>query len=37
MLALVEGHPNLDALAFYVLASAVLVTMLYCFHHKQAR
>jgi hypothetical protein len=35
MLALVEGHPNIDALIFYVLASAILAATLYYFHHRQ--
>ena len=35
MMALVEGHPNIDIMAFYVLASAILVATLYYFHHKQ--
>lgn len=35
MLALVEGHPNIDALIFYAIATAILVTALYRFYHKQ--
>lgn len=35
MLALVEGHPNIDAVVFYVIAAAILVAALYRFHHKQ--
>ena len=35
MIALVEGHPNIDAIVFYVLASAILAASLYYFHHKQ--
>jgi len=35
MLALVEGHPNIDALVFYALASAILAATLYYFHHRQ--
>jgi hypothetical protein len=35
MLALVEGHPNIDAIVFYVLAAAMLAAALYYFHHKQ--
>ena len=35
MLALVEGHPNIGALVFYVVASAILAATLYYFHHKQ--
>ena len=34
MIALVEGHPNIDAMVFYVLASAILAATLYYFHHK---
>jgi hypothetical protein len=35
MLPLVESHPNIDAMIFYVIAAAVLVTVLYRFHHRQ--
>jgi hypothetical protein len=35
MFALVEGHPNIDVIIFYVLASAILAATLYRFHHKQ--
>jgi hypothetical protein len=35
MLALVEGHPNIDAIVFYVLASAILAATLYYFHTRQ--
>jgi hypothetical protein len=35
MLALVEGHPNIDVMIFYVLATAVLAATLYFFHHRQ--
>jgi hypothetical protein len=35
MFALVEGHPNIDVIIFYVLASAILAATLYYFHHKQ--
>jgi hypothetical protein len=35
MLALVEEHPNIDAMVFYVVASAILAATLYYFHHKQ--
>jgi hypothetical protein len=35
MLALVEGHPNIDVMIFYVLASAMLAAALYYFHHNQ--
>ena len=37
MLALVEGHPNIDVMIFYVLASALLAVTLYHFHRKQVR
>jgi hypothetical protein len=35
MIALLEGHPNIDVMIFYVLASAILVATLYYHHHKQ--
>ncbi len=35
MLALVEGHPNIDVIVFYVLASTILAATLYFFHHRQ--
>jgi hypothetical protein len=35
MLALVEGHPNIDAMVFYALASVIVAAALYYFHHKQ--
>jgi hypothetical protein len=35
MFALVEGHPNVDVIIFYVFASAILAGILYHFHHKQ--
>jgi hypothetical protein len=35
MLALAEGHPNIDVMVFYVLASVLLATTLYYFHRKQ--
>jgi hypothetical protein len=34
MLALIEGHPNIDAIIFYILASAVLTVTLYRYHRK---
>jgi hypothetical protein len=37
MLALVEGHPNIDAVVFYLLASAVLAATLYYFHTRPDR
>jgi hypothetical protein len=35
MFALVEGHPNIDVIIFYVLVSAILAATLYHFHQKQ--
>jgi len=35
MLALVEGHPNIDAIIFYVVACAILAATLYFFHTRQ--
>lgn len=35
MIALVEGHPNIDVIVFYLLASAILAVMLYRFHRRQ--
>jgi len=35
MLALVEGHPNIDAIVLYALAAAILAAALYYFHNKQ--
>jgi hypothetical protein len=35
MLALMEGHPNIGAVIFYALASAILAATLYYFHNKQ--
>jgi hypothetical protein len=32
---MVEGHPNIDVMVFYVLASSILAATLYYFHHKQ--
>ena len=37
MLALVEGHPNIDAMIVYVIASALLAVTLYYYHQKQIR
>ena len=34
MLALIEGHPNIDVIIFYILASAILFVALYR-HHKK--
>jgi uncharacterized protein (DUF2461 family) len=35
MIALVEGHPNIDALVFYLLMSTILAATLYYFHRRQ--
>lgn len=35
MFALVEGHPNIDLMIFYVIASAALAATLYYHHQKQ--
>ena len=35
MIVLVEGHPNIDAIVFYVLMSAILAATLYYFHRRQ--
>jgi hypothetical protein len=35
MLALAEGHPNIDVMVFYVMASVLLATTLYYFHRKR--
>jgi hypothetical protein len=35
MLAFVEGHPNIDVMIVYALASVVLAAMLYYHHRKQ--
>jgi hypothetical protein len=34
MLALVEGHPNIDVIIFYILASTALAAILYRHHRK---
>ncbi len=34
MLALIEGHPNIDVIIFYILASAILIVTLYRYHKK---
>jgi hypothetical protein len=34
MLALIEGHPNVDAIIFYILAAAILTVTLYRHHRK---
>ena len=35
MIALVEGHPNLDLIVIYAIASAALAATLYYFHRRQ--
>jgi hypothetical protein len=35
MFALVEGHPNIDVMIFYVFAAAILAATLYRFNRKQ--
>jgi hypothetical protein len=37
MLALVEAHPNIDVMIFYVLATVILVATLYHFHTRPDR
>jgi hypothetical protein len=34
MLTLIEGHPNLDVIIFYVLATSLLTLLLYRHHRK---
>jgi hypothetical protein len=34
MLALIESHPNIDAIIFYIFASALLTLILYRHHRK---
>ena len=34
MLALIQGHPNIDVMIFYVVAAAVLTVSLYRHHRK---
>ena len=35
MFDLVKGHPNIDVIIFYFLASAFLAVTLYRFHRRQ--
>jgi hypothetical protein len=35
MFALVEGHPNIDVMIFYIVGSAIFALMLYRYHRKQ--
>jgi hypothetical protein len=37
MLALVEGHPNIDAIVLYLLLSAIVAATLYFFHTRQTQ
>lgn len=34
MLALIEAHPNVDVIIFYVIATAILTVSLYRHHRK---
>jgi hypothetical protein len=34
MLALIQGHPNIDAVVFYIVATALLTMTLYRYHRK---
>jgi hypothetical protein len=34
MLALIEAHPNIDVIVFYILATAILTATLYRHHRK---
>jgi hypothetical protein len=35
MLGFFEGHPNTDAVTFYVIAAITICILLYRFHQKQ--
>jgi hypothetical protein len=35
MIALVEGHPNIDVIVFYLFGTAILAATLYYFHRRQ--
>ena len=37
MLAVIESHPNIDAMVFYLFASAILAASLYYFHTRPDR
>jgi hypothetical protein len=37
MLALIEAHPNIDAVIFYIVAAAILTVSLYRHHRKTTR
>ena len=34
MLALIQGHPNIDVIVFYIVATALLTMTLYRYHRK---
>jgi hypothetical protein len=34
VLALIEGHPNIDVIIFYIVASTILAAILYRHHRK---
>jgi hypothetical protein len=34
MLALVQGHPNIDVIVFYIVAFGLLTLTLYRYHRK---
>jgi hypothetical protein len=34
MLALIQGHPNVDVIVFYIAATALLTMTLYRYHRK---
>lgn len=36
MLTFVEGHPNADAMMFYVIAAIAMAILLYHFHQRRA-
>ncbi len=35
MLTLLEGHPNVDVMLFYAIATTALGVLLYRFHRRQ--
>jgi len=34
MLALIQGHPNIDVIVFYIVATTLLTMTLYRYHRK---
>lgn len=36
MLSFIEGHPNIDLTALYVVGAAMLAILLYRYHHQQS-